>query len=610
MNTFLRNKRFSTILFGCVLFLGMFMYQSCTKGFDRINNDESRYKETEVSPSVELGAALTGVIPVSDLDPGMHERISQLTNDVFAQYTANEGFSTQRGLANDEWLAAFYKDYHNKWVTSLSLAINRARRTGKSSNEVHIARIWKAWLFSRATDIWGDIPYFKIGNLEGVAAPYDKQSLIYADLLKELKEASDSLSTSFPPQLFPDAIYNDNIPRWKRFANSLRLRLAMRVSIADPALAKLHGEEAIAKGLMTGPADACLIKKDPAFGWGQDYQYPYYYGWGGENLSRSMENLMTGLGGQLFPEPPGVTYIKNDPGLVLPANENPFDPNKDRFKLGVPSIVDPRGPMYFNVSTGSSGARAGVIVNGNTVDTRDRWHGIPAGLSATASGLTQYNFRNTARMGAVISKNPKRSFEIMTYHEVCFLVAEAAFRGWNVGGATARTWYENGIRASMKWHDDVTGVFLANYGGSLAPEVKALVDASRISDATINSYIASTAENTYGTTVLWTNNSGKTFLGTQVDGPLSKIITQKYIGIFPDGGWEAWADHRRLHLPVLIPFAAPDPTAITASDGGPGNFTRRVPWPAIEAINNKALYDAAVAQQGPNKETTPVWWDK
>jgi hypothetical protein len=91
---------------------------------------------------------------------------------------------------------------------------------------------------------------------------------------------------------------------------------------------------------------------------------------------------------------------------------------------------------------------------------------------------------------------------------------------------------------------------------------------------------------------------------------MSKIITQKYIAIFPDGGWEAWADHRRLHLPILVPFAAPDPTVITKTDGSRGNFVRRITYPSIEAINNKALYDEAIKRQGPDKESTPVWWDK
>ena len=603
---------FKLFIGGSILLSGI-TYQSCTKDFDSINDDRTHFKEEDVSPSFQVAGTLSSVIPSSSLDPGMHERMTQLTNDVFAQYSSNEGFATQYGLTEDEWITSFYKDYHTNFVSQLAQAIYRAQAaaalSGERSNEIQIARIWKVWIFSRATDIWGDIPYFKVGNVTGEPAPYDKQELIYQDFFKELKEASDSLTTDNPRQILPDLVYNDDISKWQRFANSLRLRLAMRISEVDPALAKQNAEEAIAAGVMTAEDDNCLILKSPDYGWGNDYEYPYYYGWGGENMSRSMENLLTGLGGQPFPEPPGANYIKDDPGIPLPPNENQYDPNKNKFKRGVPSIVDPRGPMFFNVTTAASGASDGVKINGTTVDTRNRWHGVPAGLSSSASGLPQYSYQNTTRLGAVVSRNPKRNYEVLTYHEVCFLMAEAAFRGWNVGGGTVQEWYEKGIRESMKWHDAVTGTFLTNYGSTLEPEVKELIDAGRISDLTIDNYIASTSENTYGTTVAWNHNSGKTFFGLQVDGPLSKIITQKYIAIFPDGGWEAWADHRRLQLPVLIPMAAPDQSVITAKDGGPGNFNRRQRWPAVEAINNKALYDQAVQQQGPDIEKTPIWWD-
>lgn len=611
----LKNNNRSWLLFGWVAFLTTIVaWQSCTKQFDEINDDKQHFKDSQVPPSFRVAGTLSSVIPNSSLDPGMHERITQLTNDVWAQYTANEGFSTQQGVTNDEWVTDYYRQYHTSFVSSLARAIILGREaeavTGTHSNEIQIARIWKAWIFARSTDLWGDIPYFKVGNLQGDPAPYDKQELIYKDLMKELKEASDSLTTSNPPQILKDLVYNDDIGKWKKFANSLRLRLAIHCTQADLNLAKQNAEDAIAKGVMTSADDACLIIKDPAFGWGQDYQYPYYYGWGGENMSRSMENLLTGLGGQAFPEPTGVTYIKDDPGMNLPNNENTYDPNKNKFKNGVPSIVDPRGPMYFNVTTTASGASATATINGNTVDTRNRWHGVPAGLGSSASSLQQYSFRNTARLGAIFSRNPKHNYEVMTYHEVCFLLAEAAQRGWNVGGGSAQSWYEKGISESMKWQNKVTDKFLSDLGGTLEPEVKALVETSKISDATITAYTSSTSENTYGTTVAWGNNSGKTFLGRPVDDPMSKILTQKYIALFPDGGWEAWVDHRRLHLPVLIPFAAPDPTRITATDGGPGNFTKRATWPAVEGINNKTLYDQAVAQQGPNIESTPVWWDK
>jgi len=556
----------------------------CTKGFDKTNEDPNTFPGSVVDPSF----LLPGVYKASVLDPGMHERMTQLTNDVFAQYSANEGFSTQSGKTNDEWVSDYYTSYHSRFITSLNLAIRLGREKPYPTNDLQIARIWRCWVYARATDIWGDIPYFKAADGTGDNAPYDKQELIYKDMFKELKEAAAGLSSSNPKQQpGQDYVYSDNIAKWKKFANSLRLRLAMRVTQVDPNLAKQNAEEAIAAGVMSGADEACLVSSsDVAFGWGNAYQYTYYYGWGSEGMSRSMENLLTGIGGQPFPNPPAGAII-DDPGFLLPgSDENTLDPNKNRLKMGVPSKVDPRGPVYFEPSSDASGANPAAVVVGapsSTVDMRNRWHGTPAGLGPSARSKPQYLISNQARFGRRYLQ-PDRPYEVMTYHEVCFLVAEAAYRGWNVGGGLAKTWYEKGVTASMKWHG--------------------------IADNIISAYLASSEQNTYGTTADWGTNSGKVWLGKPVDDGLSKIITQKYIGIFPDGGWEAWADHRRLHLPVLIPFAAPDPTAITASDGGPGNFVRRITYPSKEALNNKAFYNAAVTQQGADIETTPVWWDK
>jgi hypothetical protein len=60
----------------------------------------------------------------------------------------------------------------------------------------------------------------------------------------------------------------------------------------------------------------------------------------------------------------------------------------------------------------------------------------------------------------------------------------------------------------------------------------------------------------------------------------------------------------------LIPFAAPDPTAVTASDGGPRNFVKRITYPSRESLNNKVFYNLAISQQGTDIESTPVWWNK
>ncbi len=554
---------------------------SCTDDFIDLQKNPNAFTPENVTPSF----LLADVISASVLDPGMHERITQLINDVFAQYYANEGFSTQTGVTNDEWISSYYASYHSRFIANLSEGIRLGRASaaaGKPLNETQIARIWKVWVFSRATDMWGDIPYFGAADGSGENPIYDDQQDIYTDMLKELREAVDSLSTDNPAQINgQDYVYFDDIDKWKKFGNSLRLRLAMRISEADPVLAKSEAESAIAAGVIASADDNCNITRTASFGWGFAYPYTFYYGWGALHMSRSMENLLTGLGGQdIAVDTTGM--IVDDAGFDLPAIEHILDPKANKFRLGVPSVVDPRGPIYFSPAVGAEEVKVATAA-GDTVivDTRNRWIGVPAGLSTGSASLAEHVYTNVSIMGPSMSADPERALEILTYHELCFLMAEAAQRGWNAGG-TAKDWYEAGITASMTHHG---------------------VDA-----ATTAAYIASSEGNTYGTTVAFDNDSGDFHDGAAVDDKMSKIITQKYLALFPDGGWEAWADHRRLHLPILIPMAQPD-GRYTDRTGGPDAFVKRVTYPSTEEINNSEFYNAAVSSQGPDLETTNVWWD-
>jgi len=554
---------------------------SCTDDFIDLQKNPNAFTPENVTPSF----LLADVISASVLDPGMHQRMTQLTNDVFAQYFANEAFSTQVGVTNDEWTSSYYSSYHSRFIANLNEGIRlgwASAAAGKPLNETQIARIWRVWVFSRATDIWGDIPYFNAANGTGDNPDYDDQELIYMDMFKELKEAVDSLSTDNPAQIVgQDYVFNDDIALWKKFGNSLRLRLALRISEVDAVTAKAEAESAVAAGVMSSSAESCLVTRTATFGWGFQYPYTFYYGWGGLHMSRSMENLLTGLGGQnIAVDTTGM--IVDDAGFLLPDNENSLDPKANLFRLGVPSVVDPRGPIYFSPAVGAEEVKV-ADANGDTilVDTRNRWIGVPAGLRTGAAGLAEHVYTNISQMGPKFSADTERPLEVLTYHELCFLMAEAAQRGWSVGG-TAKDWYEAGITASMAWHE---------------------VDA-----VTTAAYLTSTDENTYGTTVSFDNNSGKSYNSNDVDTKMSKIITQKYLALFPDGGWEAWADHRRLHLPILIPMAEPD-ARYTVRDGSADNFTKRITYPSTEEINNSDKYNAAVSSQGADLETTNVWWD-
>ncbi len=533
-------------------FLGLILFSGCTKNFDDMNIDPNNPTPETIDPDFLLSNALIS----GTMDIDLHQRIHSLTVDIFAQYIANEGFTTDRFIPVEGWTNSYWAK-HWTWVNAMNdIIINQKDNTLKS-NTVQIARIWRVWLFDRATDLFGDMPYSEAANGTGILPKYDTQKDIYYDMVKELKEAAAALDANKMNPGVNDLIFGGDVAKWKKFANSLRLRLAMRMSEVDPAKAKAEAEDAVASELVLASNNESvkILRTESYKLWGFYYCYPTYYSWGELAMSKSMENLLTGLGGIDFPA--STDGIAN---------------------VSVPAKVDPRGPVYFNVTRLTTGATSAYV---------GLWRGILPGLPLE-EGQKAVNVKtNNSRLGlryvgtvasnGTVTLDNDQNMTLMPYSEVCFLKAEGAVRGWNMGGA-AKDFYEAGVRASML----ETG----------------------IDNASVETYLVSENPNVNGTTVAFNNTVGDH--NTQ----LEKIITQKYIANFPDNGWEAFNDYRRLALPALIPFVAPDPTAVVevGSTTWKGSI-RRLIYPATEAIVNAANYKEVVARIGSDKTTTRVWWD-
>src|SRR5690606_38024813 len=151
-------------------------------------------------------------------------------------------------------------------------------------------RIWKVWVVHRYTDYFGPIPYSQIGNyVEGEGVAYDSQEDIYHDLFKELAEATAVLEAhsdgiSYGEQ---DLIYGGNVAQWLKFANTLRLRLALRVSFVEPGLAKTEAEAAFAGGVFETNADNAMIPATPA----KYNSLNHISGWNEFRMSANFESL-------------------------------------------------------------------------------------------------------------------------------------------------------------------------------------------------------------------------------------------------------------------------------------------------------------------------------
>lgn len=125
---------------------------------------------------------------------------------------------------------------------------------GSKNNQIGVARILKAYYYLLMTDKWGDIPYSQAlkGN-EAYSPVYDKQQNIYTDLFKEFTEASAQV-TAAEAKVEGDVLLNGDMNAWKRFANTMRMIMGLRLSVKDPVKGKTEYTAALAAGVITSNA--------------------------------------------------------------------------------------------------------------------------------------------------------------------------------------------------------------------------------------------------------------------------------------------------------------------------------------------------------------------
>ncbi len=233
------TKKATGVLLGSLLLFTT----SCTKKFAEINTDPTLVTEDIIKPSM----LFTAVLKNSIFDSYNSGTIAE-----YSGYYSNQGSGVI--FQNANWTSPF-NNYYRSYIINTAEVVRLTADDPRLVNEHAMGRIWKALLFSQLTDLYGDVPYFEaVQNVKDVInqPKYDTQKDIYTDLLKELKEAAAQLDPDPSLASFgqADILMGGDVDHWKRFANSLRLRLAMRISYADPVLSKQHVMEVISQPLI------------------------------------------------------------------------------------------------------------------------------------------------------------------------------------------------------------------------------------------------------------------------------------------------------------------------------------------------------------------------
>ena len=509
---------------------------SCTKKYDEINRDRNAI--ATVGPA-ELPFLFAKAEATALPNIWNYQIAQNLFADQYAQYFACTAtyFPSDRLNIRMDWVGAAFNPIYTDLVPQLQ-SIFAASET--NSPEYALAQIVWVLGFHRVTDYWGPIPYFNAG-VPGNSVAYDPQDQIYADFFSKLDSLATVLkaNTSAAPFGSFDLIYGGDVNKWLKFCNTLRLRLALRISKVDPAEAEAQARAAVEGGLLsTSPGEDAYIQKSLS---GADHNgLSQMSDWNEFRMSATMESVMNG-----YEDPRRSVYW-------LPAGADGANPNGTG--------------KYEGLRNGLTAAQLTEGINKATVNSKvgKRWSS-PA-FAGSADYLT------TAQ-------------NVMSVAEAYFLKAEGALAplNWTFCG-DAKTNYELGIENSMK-----------QWG---------ITDAAAI-DAYKNSTKTPVAPEDYLNSPAASNVPVK--FGTDPAVQREQIAVQKWLCLFPDGN-EAWADFRRGRYFKMYPVAnsenpdIPDPTT---------QWIRRIPFLLSEQQNNGAEVEKAVPLlNGPDKVSTPLWWDK
>ena len=234
---------------------------ACTAGYIDINRNPYGVTDNEMQrDGYAVRAALTGMMNgVISPDVNTAQFTEVLLGCALSGYLApaKDGWNNvtiANYNATDDWTNVFMAS--DRIIPVIYANYRTLQNVTDDPNILAVGEIVKVAAMHRVTDTYGPIPYSKIGQNGEINVPYDSQEEVYRLMFEELNSAIDALKENISMGSFSstaDVIYSGDITRWIKFANSLKLRLAMRICYADAELSKQMADEAINDevGLMT-----------------------------------------------------------------------------------------------------------------------------------------------------------------------------------------------------------------------------------------------------------------------------------------------------------------------------------------------------------------------
>jgi hypothetical protein len=552
--------------FQLFLVLIMVIFASC-KDLTELNVNPNGADPQAVNPNLMVPTVIAATA-VPYLDMGYQGDVAGVM-----QYVQKSGWGG--GLNNFDWISE--RSWGGSYNTLRDLKQLYARSDAEGM-EFHkgMALVLRAFNFAYITDGWGDAPYTAAlnapaGSQADLFPVFDSQEVIYKGIIDDLKKANTLLSKSAEAyagiKASADILYAGTPSKWRKMANSLMLRYYLRVSAKLPAYSKAGIEEILAAPntypiFTSNDDDATMnyVGSSAGDSWPATVSFdtPKQSNFSRIQMGAGLRDALLDLKDPRI----SVWFNKVKVPIKISTKYAPANDTKvDGIRYLLPSYVTSQGYVVYDKSTWQAASAAGKTI----IDTLD-YVGIPTAVVGYEP--YNYNLNPTPSQGgyndhvsAVADKYKEAKggllkARLISYAEVCFILAEAAQKGYSVG--TARTWYEKGVQASL----DTWGV-----------------------GSSYSTYIA---------------GSGVAYTGT-----LQQIMTQKWIANWTVA-FESWCDWRRTNLPALK----------IGAKGRRDSMPLRYRYDADDKNRNNANYSAATAklvettftaQDGKDSSWSKMW---
>lgn len=550
---------------------GVAMTSCSDDTLSNINTDKT--KVSNLDPNAQLTTALLQTYGDFSLMDTYRNYITGFTQHFAGGWNVTNYAGSN--FAEDDISRRIWDRYYEISIKNLVDAIHQSE---DKPNLNAALRIHRVYLTAVLADIYGDVPASEagLGYIAGISTPkYDTVEELYNWFFEELTACEALLGTGTDNISGDVTSMGGDVAQWKKYANALRMRYAMRISDVNPQKAQDEFEKAVAAGAISSAADDAYIKY-------ADSPYTYYDG--ANDYDFRTNALSEILYGQDATSP---TFVSSTLFYQLQRTADPrlyricrhyYNIKRSQVKPDKEENIDLTDEVlaYFErTQTGEEPCNPGAAWYSD-------WMNVPAtselptlqkkaDMDANTYDNSDFRARTMRPQLNIDFEMPNTPGDLMSYAEVEFLLAEAKTKGWNVSG-DAESHYEAGVRASMQ--------LLNNH----------YLTSNKISDDEINAFIA---HNPLG------------------DNPKETINTQAWI-LHMMNPSEAWANMRRSDYPAIL-----DRTRLGIFTNG---FTytdadmtmpNRLRYPELEAQYNSANYKAAIERMGGTDNWhSKLYWDK